>query len=55
MVWRTGNVAIAAALGRVDVGDRCGGVTLARELRNGADGNLPRSALRISLFEAILS
>lgn len=32
MVWlRTRDVGIAAALGRVDIGDRCGGATLARE------------------------
>lgn len=59
VVWsRTGHIGIAAALRRVDVGDRCGGATLTGlpgiSRHNEKQFDSPRSALRMSLVDAIV-
>lgn len=51
MEWRTGHIALAVALGRVDVGDRWCHVSINRE--RGKQIDRPRSARRISLVEDI--
>jgi hypothetical protein len=52
-VWRTGDIGIAAALGRIDIGDRFSMLALSQVPKQFMLHS-PRSALRISFFDDIV-